>query len=63
MQFRLNRRSQIGLALLATITLVALIGVSRVYLGVHWPSDVLGGFLGGVAPLAVSVHFLHRGIT
>ena len=49
--------------LVATIALVAMIGLSRIYLGVHWPSDVLGGFLGGVAPLAVSVHVLHRGIT
>jgi len=44
----------------AAALLIAAIGVSRIYLGVHWPSDVLGGWLGGIPPLVVSVHLIHR---
>ncbi|HEX6922276.1 MAG TPA: phosphatase PAP2 family protein [Bacillales bacterium] len=47
---------------IATDVLVFLIGISRVYLGVHYPMDVLGGFLAGGAWLCLTL-FLDTFIT
>jgi len=42
-----------GLVATAALVWVALVGLTRVYLGVHWWSDVLAGWATGAAWLAV----------
>ena len=52
---KVRRAIQIGLALL-----ILAIGASRVYLGVHYPSDVLGGYLFGAMALLGLVWLRNR---
>lgn len=48
------RRTALALAVVSVVG----VGLTRVWLGVHWPSDVLGGWLLGalVVALAVMTH-------
>ncbi len=48
-----------GLGLLAYVV-AAIIGLSRIYLFVHYPSDVLGGLILGVAVSAFLIFVLER---
>lgn len=42
------------------LILILLIGFSRIYLGVHYFSDVIGGFLAGASWLSLSISFYYR---
>jgi len=46
-----------GLIALVAVLFIIMIGVSRIYLGVHYPTDVLGGFAVGLAWLNVCFFF------
>ena len=47
-------------ALCASIVLAAWIGLGRLYLGVHWPSDVVAGWTIGILQTTAAVRWVHR---
>jgi membrane-associated phospholipid phosphatase len=53
-----SRRGQLGV-LIAAASLILLIGFSRMYLGVHFLTDVIAGFSVGLAWVALCVVLLH----
>jgi undecaprenyl-diphosphatase len=54
-----SRRAVKATLVAGAAVLVACVGVSRVYLGVHWPTDVLAGWTLGVAIALAASMVLH----
>lgn len=42
----------------ATLVIVAGIGLSRLYLGVHWPTDIVAGYAAGLVWLVACIFSL-----
>ena len=53
LRLRPSRRLRVAQALIVALVLAT--GLSRIYLGMHWLGDVVGGFASGAAVVAVAV--------
>jgi membrane-associated phospholipid phosphatase len=57
-----RRRARLfPIALSLAAVLVLLVGTGRLYLGLHWPTDVLGGWMIGATESALAIAWLRRG--
>lgn len=56
---KINKYLKIFLSVIIGLT-IFLIGISRIYVGVHYPSDIIGGFLLGYIILISSIEFLTK---
>lgn len=55
-----NKYLKYGLCTLLVMVIIS-VGISRIYVGVHYASDVLGGFLLATAELILLINLNHRG--
>jgi undecaprenyl-diphosphatase len=53
------RRALRWLIQIAAVAMIVLTGISRVYVGAHWPSDVIGGYLWGSIALITLIWTWH----
>lgn len=56
---KINKYLKTFLSVIIGLT-IFLIGISRIYVGVHYPSDIIGGFLLGYIILISSIEFLTK---
>lgn len=56
-----NKKIKYPLIIFLSI-LILLIGISRIYLGVHYATDVIGGFIIGIVYLFIYIKFAYKGI-